>query len=113
MLFLCQFFKKFMSNSCGISVVLANCLFSFSDSFLSIRFRSTSGLMYNIQASLDSLGNSRQELICRLIEIDKTMTNPKDDDVERLRYCPNCYDVGDGALCLHCELDNLFQVGYL
>ncbi|XP_074582865.1 uncharacterized protein LOC141839101 isoform X2 [Curcuma longa] len=77
---------------------------------VSSRFRSTSGLMYNIQASLDSLGNSRQELICRLIEIDKTMANPKADDVERLRYCPNCYDVGDGALCLHCELDNLFQV---
>ncbi|XP_042375333.1 E3 ubiquitin-protein ligase SHPRH-like [Zingiber officinale] len=77
---------------------------------VSSRFRSTSGLMYNIQTSLDSLGSSRQELICRLKEIDKTMTNPKDDDIERLRYCPNCYDVGDGILCLHCELDNLFQV---
>lgn len=40
------------------------------------------------------------------------MDNPKDDDIERLRYCPNCYD-GDGPLCLHCELDVLFQVGYL
>ncbi|WOK95874.1 hypothetical protein Cni_G04581 [Canna indica] len=77
---------------------------------VSSRFKSLSGLMYNIQASLDSLGNSRQALINRLVEIDQTMDNPKDDDIERLRYCPNCYDDGDGPLCLHCELDDLFQV---
>ncbi|URD93147.1 E3 ubiquitin-protein ligase [Musa troglodytarum] len=76
---------------------------------VSSRFRSTNGLIYNIQTGLDSLGSSRRELINRLIEIDQTMGNPKDDDIERLRYCPNCYD-GDGPLCLHCELDVLFQV---
>ncbi|CAL9111471.1 unnamed protein product [Musa textilis] len=76
---------------------------------VSSRFRSTNGLIYNIQTGLDSLGCSRRELINRLIEIDQTMGNPKDDDIERLRYCPNCYN-GDGPLCLHCELDVLFQV---
>ena len=69
-----------------------------------------SALKYYIQTGLDSLEASRQKLLDQLIEIDGTMAKPRDDDVERVRYCPKCYgDVG-GRLCVHCELDELFQV---
>ncbi|GAB4832074.1 hypothetical protein Ancab_006094 [Ancistrocladus abbreviatus] len=75
----------------------------------SLRFRSISALKYYIQSGLDSLETSRKKLFDRLLEIDRTMENPRDEDVQRVRYCPNCYSDGDGLLCIHCELDELFQ----
>ncbi|XP_042489288.1 E3 ubiquitin-protein ligase SHPRH isoform X2 [Macadamia integrifolia] len=75
------------------------------------RFRSISGLKYLIQSGLESLETSRQKLMERLLEIDHTMDNPRDEDIERMRYCPNCQDNDDGPICVLCELDELFQ-GY-
>ncbi|ERN04198.1 E3 ubiquitin-protein ligase SHPRH isoform X1 [Amborella trichopoda] len=75
------------------------------------RFRSISGLKYLIQTGLDSLENSRKELVDRLLEIDQTMEKPRDVDIERVRFCKNCQMNDDGPLCIHCELDELFQ-GY-
>jgi len=38
------------------------------------------------------------------------MEKPKEEDIERVRYCRNCIVNGDGPLCVSCELDGLFQV---
>ncbi|TVU37226.1 hypothetical protein EJB05_10529 [Eragrostis curvula] len=70
--------------------------------------KTIAGLKYAIQSDIDSLQNSRQQLMDRLLEVDKTMDNPRDEDVEGQRYCPKCYD-GTGSLCIQCELDDLFQ----
>ncbi|WVZ67083.1 hypothetical protein U9M48_016220 [Paspalum notatum var. saurae] len=75
---------------------------------ISSRVTSIAGLKYAIQADIDSLQSSRQQLMDRLLEVDKTMDNPRDEDIEGQRYCPNCYD-GTGSLCIQCELDELFQ----
>ncbi|KAL5991335.1 hypothetical protein ACLOJK_012242 [Asimina triloba] len=77
---------------------------------LASRLRSISGLKYFIQTTLDSLENSREELLKRLLEIDQTMGKPRDEDIERVRYCPNCQYDADGPVCIHCELDELFQI---
>ncbi|KAA8533961.1 hypothetical protein F0562_031478 [Nyssa sinensis] len=73
-------------------------------------FRSITGLKYYIQTGLDSLEESRKALLDRLLEIDQTMENPREEDIERVRYCPNCQANADGLICVHCELDELFQV---
>lgn len=73
-------------------------------------FRSITALTFYIQTGLDSLEDSRKTLLDRLLEIDRTMGNPREEDVERVRYCPNCQINGDGHMCVHCELDELFQV---
>jgi E3 ubiquitin-protein ligase SHPRH len=73
------------------------------------RVKTIAGLKYAIQADINSLQNSRQQLMNRLLEVDKTMDNPRDEDVVGQRYCPKCYD-GTGFLCIQCELDKLFQV---
>jgi E3 ubiquitin-protein ligase SHPRH len=73
------------------------------------RVQTIAGLKYTIQSGIDSLQGSRQQLMIRLLEIDKTMDNPRDVDIEGQRYCPKCYD-GTGSLCMQCELDELFQV---
>jgi E3 ubiquitin-protein ligase SHPRH len=73
------------------------------------RVQTIAGLKYTIQSGIDSLQGSRQQLMIRLLEIDKTMDNPRDEDIEGQRYCPKCYD-GTGSLCMQCELDELFQV---
>ncbi|XP_071734356.1 uncharacterized protein [Rutidosis leptorrhynchoides] len=76
---------------------------------LSPCFRSITALKYYILTSLDSLEDSRSTLVERILQLDQTMDNPRPEDVERVRYCPNCQANGDGAICLHCELDELFQ----
>ncbi|KAI7749310.1 hypothetical protein M8C21_023645 [Ambrosia artemisiifolia] len=73
-------------------------------------FRSITALKYYIQTGLDSLEESRRTLLNRLLELDQSMENPRQEDVERVRYCPNCQVNGDGLICVHCELDELFQV---
>lgn len=73
------------------------------------RVKTIAGLKYTIQAGIDSLEGSRQQLMVRLLEINKTMDNPRDEDIESQRYCPKCYD-GTGSLCIQCELDGLSQV---
>ncbi|GFY84449.1 RING-finger, DEAD-like helicase, PHD and SNF2 domain-containing protein [Actinidia rufa] len=73
-------------------------------------FRSITALKYYIQTGLDSLEDSRKTLLDRLLEIDQSMGNPREEDIERVRYCPNCQANGDGLICVHCELDELFQV---
>ncbi|XP_057541140.1 uncharacterized protein LOC130818900 isoform X2 [Amaranthus tricolor] len=75
----------------------------------SSRFRSIKALQYTIQRGLDTLEASRKRLLDQLLEIDQTMEKPRDADVERVRYCPNCYFNVDGHLCVHCEMDELFQ----
>nr|XP_043631781.1 E3 ubiquitin-protein ligase SHPRH [Erigeron canadensis] len=72
-------------------------------------FRSITALKYYIQTGLDSLEDSRKTLLERLLQVDQNMDNPLPDDVERVRYCPNCKVNGDGRICVHCELDELFQ----
>lgn len=72
-------------------------------------FQSITALKYYIQTGLDSLEDSRKTLLDRLLEIDETMGKPREEDIERVRYCPNCQDNGDGLVCVHCELDELFQ----
>ncbi|KAF8680793.1 hypothetical protein HU200_045640 [Digitaria exilis] len=76
---------------------------------MSSRVKSIAGLKYAIQADIDSLQSSRQQLMDRLLEVDNTMDNPRDEDIEGQRYCPKCYD-GSGSLCIQCELDELFQM---
>ncbi|CAH9090614.1 unnamed protein product [Cuscuta epithymum] len=72
-------------------------------------FRSITALKYFIQTGLDSLEDSRRTLLDRLLDIDQTMGNPRTEDIERVRYCPKCYANCEGPLCIHCELDDLFQ----
>ncbi|CAH2062592.1 unnamed protein product, partial [Thlaspi arvense] len=72
-------------------------------------FRSITALKYYIQTGLDSLEDSRKILLDRLLEIDQTMESPREEDIERVRYCPNCQPNGEGLTCVHCELDELFQ----
>ncbi|KAH9767577.1 RING-finger DEAD-like helicase PHD and SNF2 domain-containing protein [Citrus sinensis] len=81
------------------------------DAFLLIvlKYRSISGLKYHIQSSLDQLEASRKTLLDRLLEIDQTMEKPKEEDMDRMRHCRICYGVGDGPICVHCELDESFQ----
>lgn len=59
---------------------------------------------------MDQLETSRKVLLDQLLEIDQTMEKPKEEDVERVRYCHNCQVNGDGPPCVMCELDELFQV---
>ncbi|KAF9598116.1 hypothetical protein IFM89_025352 [Coptis chinensis] len=81
-----------------------------TQSRLASRFRSISGLKYVIQSSLDSLESSRVMLIERILEIDKTMEKPRDEDILLVRYCGSCQDNGKGPICVRCELRSLFQV---
>ncbi|XP_065870034.1 uncharacterized protein [Euphorbia lathyris] len=72
-------------------------------------FRSISALKYHIQTRMDQLETSRQTLIDRLLDIDQTMEKPKEDDIERVRYCRSCQATDDGPMCIHCELEELFK----
>ncbi|PHT52525.1 hypothetical protein CQW23_06987 [Capsicum baccatum] len=73
-------------------------------------FRSITALKIYIQSGLDSLESSRESLFVKLLEIDQTMGNPRKEDIARIRYCPKCYADSEGVLCVHCELNDLFQV---
>ncbi|KAL8539428.1 hypothetical protein ACS0TY_001155 [Phlomoides rotata] len=73
-------------------------------------FRSITTLKYYIQTGLDALEGSRKTLLDRLLEIDQTTENPKEEDIERVRYCKKCNSNLDGPACTHCELDEIFQV---
>lgn len=77
---------------------------------ISSSFRSITGLAYYIQTGLDAQVDSRKSLLDRLLDIDRTMDNPREEDVQRVRYCPNCQANGEGRICVHCEMDELFQV---
>ncbi|XVF24305.1 hypothetical protein REPUB_Repub13aG0116300 [Reevesia pubescens] len=76
---------------------------------ISSRFQSITALKYHVQTGLDLLESFRGKLLDRLLEIDQTMEKPKEEDIERVRYCRNCQVVGDGPVCVHCELEDLFQ----
>lgn len=73
-------------------------------------FRSITTLKYYIQTGLDALEESRKTLLDRLLEIDQTMENPREEDIARVRYCKKCNSNFDGPACTHCELDEIFQV---
>ncbi|GFP89386.1 E3 ubiquitin-protein ligase shprh [Phtheirospermum japonicum] len=73
-------------------------------------FRSITTLKYYIQTGLDALEGSRKDLLDRLLEIDQTMENPREEDIARVRYCQQCNSNYDGPACTHCELDEIFQV---
>uniref|UniRef100_A0A6M2F4Q2 RING-type domain-containing protein n=1 Tax=Populus davidiana TaxID=266767 RepID=A0A6M2F4Q2_9ROSI len=73
------------------------------------RLRSITGLKYHIQTHLDQLEASRQMLLDRILEIDQTMANPKEEDIERVRHCRLCQAIDDGPTCVHCELEESFQ----
>ncbi|KAL7107476.1 hypothetical protein ACP275_06G057200 [Erythranthe tilingii] len=73
-------------------------------------FRSITTLKYYIQTGLDALEGSRKTLLDRLVEIDQTMENPREEDISRVRYCKKCMANCDGPACTHCELDEIFQV---
>ncbi|KAH9308738.1 hypothetical protein KI387_036649 [Taxus chinensis] len=77
---------------------------------LGSRFQDISGLKYIVLMGLDSLENSRKSLVDCLMDVDKMMDNPKDTDIARIRNCSNCQASNSGILCLHCEMDELFQV---
>lgn len=61
---------------------------------------------------MDLLEASRAVLLDQLLEIDQTMEKPREEDIERVRYCQNCQVNGDGPSCVMCELDELFKVCY-
>ncbi|KAL3565477.1 hypothetical protein D5086_033523 [Populus alba] len=65
------------------------------------RLRSITGLKYHIQTHLDQLEASRQTLLDRILEIDQTMANPKEEDIERVRHCRICQAIDDGPTCVH------------
>ncbi|GER46593.1 SNF2 domain-containing protein [Striga asiatica] len=73
-------------------------------------FRSIPTLKYYIQTGLDALEGSRRTLLDRLLEIDQTMENPREEDIALVRYCKKCNSNYDGPACTHCELDEMFQV---
>ncbi|KAL3565483.1 hypothetical protein D5086_033529 [Populus alba] len=73
------------------------------------RLRSITDLKYHIQTHLDQLEASRQMLLDRILEIDQTMANPKEEDIERARHCRICQAIDDGPTCVHCELEESFQ----
>ncbi|XP_031278860.1 E3 ubiquitin-protein ligase SHPRH [Pistacia vera] len=92
-----------------IEEAVAGSLNKSRSSRIAYRFRTISGLKYHIQSGLDLLQASRKKLLDQLLEIDQTMEKPKEEDMDRMRYCRICYGVGDGPTCLHCELDEIFQ----
>lgn len=55
------------------------CFFFFFSQF---SFRSITALKYYIQTGLDSLEDSRRTLLDRLLQLDQTMENPRQEDVE-------------------------------
>ncbi|KAL3565352.1 hypothetical protein D5086_033398 [Populus alba] len=73
------------------------------------RLRSITGLKYHIQTHLDQLEASRQTLLDRILEIDQTMANPKEEDIERVRHCRICQAIDDGPTCVHCELEGIIS----
>ncbi|KAJ6744590.1 E3 UBIQUITIN-PROTEIN LIGASE SHPRH FAMILY MEMBER [Salix purpurea] len=73
------------------------------------RLQSITALKYHIQTRLDQLEASRQTLLDRILEIDQTMANPKEEDIERVRHCRICQAIDDGPTCVHCELEKSFQ----
>ncbi|KAL9247813.1 hypothetical protein vseg_021203 [Gypsophila vaccaria] len=73
------------------------------------RFKSTSSLKYYIKSGVDSLEASRKEVLDHLLQIDRRMENPRDEDVARVRNCSGCFLNKDGPLCVHCELNKSFQ----
>ncbi|KAK8918861.1 hypothetical protein KSP39_PZI021648 [Platanthera zijinensis] len=80
-----------------------------SESFkVSSGFRNIKGLKYTLQVGLDSLQTCREALINPLLQIDQTMEKPDEAVLERVSDCPYC-SCGNGNLCIHCELDFLFQ----
>ncbi|XP_057849243.2 uncharacterized protein LOC131060147 isoform X2 [Cryptomeria japonica] len=81
-----------------------------NSSRLGSRFQDINGLKYIVLMELDALENSRKVLVDRLMDVDKIMDNPEDSYIERIRSCSNCQATNTGILCLHCEMDELFQV---
>jgi len=79
---------------------------------ISLQFTKHYCLKYHIQTHLDQLEASRQTLLDRILEIDQTMANPKEEDIERVRHCWICQAIDDGPTCVHCELEESFQVCY-
>ncbi|KAG8380997.1 hypothetical protein BUALT_Bualt06G0075000 [Buddleja alternifolia] len=77
---------------------------------ISAWYRSTTTLKYYIQTGLDSLEESRKTLLDRLLEIDQTMENPREEDIVCVRHCKKCNSNCDGPACTHCQLDEIFQV---
>ncbi|KAJ6422319.1 hypothetical protein OIU84_027303 [Salix udensis] len=73
------------------------------------RLQSITALKYHIQTRLDQLEASRQMLLDQILEIDQTMANPKEEDIERVRHCRICQAIDDGPTCVHCELEKSFQ----
>lgn len=59
---------------------------------------------------MDTLESSRKKVIDKILEIDQTMEKPKIEDIERIGNCKRCHLKDDGPTCIHCELDELFQV---
>ncbi|OWM87325.1 hypothetical protein CDL15_Pgr022436 [Punica granatum] len=73
-------------------------------------FRSISGLKYYIQTGLDMLEASRKTVLDRVLQIDQTLDEPREEDIMRVGNCQNCQPNGDGPSCVICELDDLFQI---
>jgi E3 ubiquitin-protein ligase SHPRH len=81
-----------------------------SSSRESSRFRTIHGMKLHLQTCMDMLERSRKKVIDRILEIDQTMEKPKLEDIERISNCKYCNKNSDGPPCIHCELDELFQV---
>ncbi|XP_010554570.1 PREDICTED: E3 ubiquitin-protein ligase SHPRH [Tarenaya hassleriana] len=80
-----------------------------SSSRTTSHFRTIHGMKFHLQTFMDTLEGSRKRVIDRLLEIDQTMEKPNIEDIERITNCKYCQKKDDGPLCLHCELDELFQ----
>lgn len=59
---------------------------------------------------MDTLESSRKTVMDKLLEIDQTMEKPRSEDIECIGNCKYCNKKDDGPTCIHCELDERFQV---
>lgn len=75
-------------------------------------FRTIHGMKLHLQTCMDMLESSRKTVIDRLLKIDQTMEKPNLEDIERIGTCKYCQKKDDGPTCIHCELDELFQVRF-
>lgn len=81
-----------------------------SDCCICFSFRTIHGMKLHLQTCMDTLESSRKTVMDKLLEINKTMKKPRVEDIECIGNCKYCNKKDDGPTCIHCELDERFQV---